>query len=223
MWPHCFGTLVRVSAGHIRLHMDLSACRGLRSQPMLRRKQEVFSWCLFEVKPLLNPQGWSMTEELVFFASAGVLSWGNKWSRSSCWALVCGKHVSGLCVISLQIIDSSVAVSVSWADSAEEGGSSCLVLTIIELKSQSSTELESIRSGLWWVPEAWEGMSLSGLLGRLTPDTSSSLLPKSLGEEIHLSPIYSIFHSNFSMLTYFYFLYSFRIFSLSLDTIPRWD
>lgn len=104
--------------------MDL----GVEVPPVLCGTWWVCSWCLVSVQLLLNPLGCSVTEELVCFGHAGVLSWENEGSCSNCWAPLCGKHVSGLCLINLQIIDSSVTVSPSWVDSTEERVHASLLL-----------------------------------------------------------------------------------------------
>lgn len=101
---------------------------GCEIPPVLCGTWWVCSWCLVSVLPLLNPLSCSVTEALVCFGHAGVLSWENEGSCSNWWAPLCGKHVSGLCLINLQITDSLVTVSLSWVDSTEERVHASLLL-----------------------------------------------------------------------------------------------
>lgn len=163
--------------------MDMSACWGLRYNLTL-------CGCLLSVQPLMNIQRWSVTEALVCVVQAGILSWGNEWSYSNWCALLCGKHVSGLCLINLQITDSSVKSQFLTPGQIplRKAFMPCSYYNWVKKLVSHETRVHQ-KQGLM-SPRGWRRDVFprrAGAWGGLTPATSSSVLPKSQGEEMHLS------------------------------------
>lgn len=129
MRPRCSGTSVSVSAGHGTVPHQPARSLGFEIPPPVGcGTWQLYRGGLLGVQPLPNPQSGSAAEEPGCFVWAGVLPRGKERSCSNWWAPLCRKHVSGLCLINLQIIDSSVTVSLSSVDSAEERVHASLLL-----------------------------------------------------------------------------------------------
>lgn len=178
MWPHCFETLASVSSGHSTAWRGYVSLLGFEVPPCT---VWVYS-CLLSVQPLMHIQHWSVTEELVCVVHAGNLSWGNEWSCSNWWALLCGKHVSGLCLINLQIIDSSVKsqfLTLGQIPLRREF-MPCSYYNRVKKSVRHETRVPQKRSLM--SPRGWRKDVFprhAGAWGGLTPVSSSSVLPKS--------------------------------------------
>lgn len=124
-------------------------------------------------------------------------------------------------LISLQIIDSSVTFSFSEVDFTDEAS---WLKRVTELKCQSSTNNKSTSTQVCWVSD-W---SEDGPLRTACASEGWYQCPRwcylSLWEmRFACSRSNQFFHSSPRILAYyFYFLYSYGVFSLSYDILPRW-